>query len=192
MLRRLYDSVLRLAGGRYATPWLAAVSFAESSFFPIPPDVMLAPMAFARPERAYYYAAVCTIASVLGGVLGYAIGYFLQPVGLAIINFFGKAEDMDVLKVWFDQYGAWVILAKGLTPLPYKIVTITCGFLQYNFGWFLLASAVTRGGRFFIVAALIKRFGPTIQPVIEKRLTLFTTAFLVLIVGGIVALKFLA
>lgn len=192
MLRPLYDAVLRLAGGKQAPAWLGLVSFAESSVFPIPPDVMLAPMVFARPERAYLYAAIATAASVLGGVLGYSIGYFLQDIGMAIISFFGHASDVDTFRHWYDKWGVWVILGKGLTPLPYKIVTITSGFLQFNFALFMAASVVTRGGRFFIVAALIKKFGPGIQPVIERNLTVFTIAFLTLLIGGVLALKFLA
>lgn len=192
MLRPLYDAVLKLAGSRQAPAWLAVISFAESSFFPVPPDIMLMPMVFAKPERAYVYAGICTVASVLGGVLGYSIGMFLQPVGHAILDFFGHGNDIETFRDWYGHWGMLVILGKGLTPLPYKIVTITSGFLQFNFGLFMLASAITRGGRFFIVAALIKKFGPQIQPVIEKRLTLIAVAFLVLLVGGILALKFLA
>lgn len=191
MLRRLYDFVMRLAAGRNATPWLAVVSFTESSVFPIPPDVMLAPMVFARPERAYFYATVCTVASVAGGILGYAIGYFLTPLGEAILVYTGNPDGLDKMKTWYDQYGVWVILGKGLTPIPFKLVTITSGVLHYAFVPFIIASVVTRAGRFFIVAALIKRFGPAIQPVIEKRLTLFTVLFLVLLIGGFVALNFL-
>lgn len=192
MLRRLYDSVLRLAGGRHATPWLAAVSFAESSVFPIPPDVMLAPMVFAKPERAYFYAAVATVSSVIGGVLGYCIGYFLQPVGVFILKITGHPEGLAQMQHWYDRWGAWVILGKGLTPIPFKLVTIASGALEYAFLPFLVCCVITRGARFFIVAALIKRFGPQIQPVIEKRLTLFTVLFLALLIGGFVALKFLA
>lgn len=191
MLRKLYDWVLRLAAGRHATTSLAVVSFAESSVFPVPPDVMLAPMVFARPEKAYWYAFVCSAASVLGGVLGYIIGYFLTPVGKAILAFTGNEGGLDEMMAWYDDYGVWVILAKGLTPIPFKLVTIASGVLQYAFVPFLVACVVTRAGRFFIVAALIKKFGPQIQPVIERRLALFTVLFLVLLVGGIVALKFL-
>jgi len=191
MLRRLYDAVMRLAAGRHATPWLALVSFAESSVFPIPPDVMLAPMVFANPKRAYFYATVCTLASVAGAVVGYLIGYFLTPVGEAILRFTGNHDGLAQMKAWYDQWGAWVILGKGLTPIPFKLVTIASGVLQYAFVPFLLCCLVTRAGRFFIVAALIKRFGPQIQPVIEKRLTLFTVLFLVALVGGVVALRFL-
>jgi membrane protein YqaA with SNARE-associated domain len=192
MLRPLYDRVLALAGGNNAAPWLAAVSFAESSVFPIPPDAMLAPMVFARPERAFLYAGICTVASVLGGALGYAIGYFLTGIGLSIVGFFGHAGDVEKFRLWYDHWGVWVILGKGLTPLPYKIVTITSGFLHFNFLMFMAASLVTRGARFFVVAALIKKFGPQVQPVIERHLAVFTVGFLVLVVGGILALKFLA
>lgn len=191
MLRKLYDWVLRLAGGRHATASLAAVSFAESSFFPVPPDVMLAPMVFARPEKAYWYAFVCSVASVVGGIVGYAIGYFLTPVGEAILRFTGNEGGLAEMQAWYDQWGVWVILGKGLTPIPFKLVTIASGVLQYAFLPFVVACVITRAGRFFIVAALIKKFGPAIQPVIERRLALFTVLFLVLLVGGVLALKFL-
>jgi membrane protein YqaA with SNARE-associated domain len=192
MLRRLYDLVLRLAASRHAAWWLAAVSFAEASFFPIPPDPMLAAMVFARRERTWFYAAVCTLASVAGALLGYAIGYYLQPLGLAILKFFGHADDLETFRAWYAQYGIWVILGKGLTPIPFKIVTITSGFAQFSIPKLIVAAAITRGFRFFLVAFLIRQFGPAIQPVIEKRLTLFTTLFLVLLIGGVIAIKFLA
>ena len=191
MLRKLYDWVLRLAAGKHATTSLAVVSFAESSVFPVPPDVMLAPMVFAKPEKAYFYAAVCSIASVLGGILGYAIGYFLTPVGKAILSVTGNEGGLEEMMHWYDQWGVWVILGKGLTPIPFKLVTIASGVLQYAFVPFLIACVVTRSARFFVVAALIKKFGPQIQPVIEKRLALFTVLFLVALVGGVLALKFL-
>jgi membrane protein YqaA with SNARE-associated domain len=191
MLRKLYDFVLRQAASRHATASLAVVSFAESSVFPVPPDVMLAPMVFARPERAYFYAAVCTAASVLGAIAGYAIGYFLTPVGEMVLRLTGHADGLPMMMAWYDKYGVWVILGKGLTPIPFKLVTIASGVLHYAFVPFLIACVITRGARFFIVAALIKRFGPQIQPVIEKRLALFTVILLGVIVAGFVALKFL-
>jgi membrane protein YqaA with SNARE-associated domain len=191
MLRKLYDWVLRLAASRHATAALAVVSFAESSFFPVPPDVMLAPMVFAKPQKAYQYAAVCTVASVLGAMLGYAIGYYLTPIGELILRITGHADGMDVMKAWYDKYGVWVILAKGLTPIPFKLVTIASGVLHYAFGPFLIACTVTRGARFFVVAALIKKFGPQIQPVIEKRLALFAVLFVVILVAGLLVVKFL-
>jgi len=191
MLRKLYDQVLALSRGRHATASLAIVSFAESSVFPIPPDVMLAPMVFAKPERAYFYAFVCSVSSVLGAVLGYAIGYFLKPVGEAILRFTGHSDGLPAMQAWYDQWGVWVILAKGLTPIPFKLVTIASGVLEYAFLPFIIACVVTRAGRFFIVAALVKRFGPAVQPVIEKRLALFTVLLLAAIVGGFVVLKLL-
>jgi membrane protein YqaA with SNARE-associated domain len=192
MLRKLYDAVLRLAGSRHAVPALAVISFAESSVFPIPPDVMLMPMVVARPERAFIYAGIATLGSVAGAFLGYAIGYFLTGFGESIFRLFGHAGDLAVYGRWFDQNGLYVILLKGLTPIPFKLVTIAAGFAKFNLAKFFIACAVTRGARFFIEAALIKKFGPAIMPVVEKRLTLFFVGFLVLLVGGFVALKVLA
>ena len=189
MLRRLYDGVFDLARHRHATPALAAVSFAESSFFPIPPDVMLAPMILARPERAYVYAGVCTIASVLGGMLGYAIGYFLTDVGLAILRFLGHADGLDHFRQWFAQWGLWVILIKGLTPIPYKLVTIASGLAHFSLFTFIWASVVTRGARFFLTAFLLKQFGPAMRAEIERRLLLYTTLGVLLLVGAIVLVK---
>ena len=191
MLRKLYDWVLRQAASRHATPALAAVSFAESSVFPVPPDVMLAPMVFARPEKAYWYAFICSAASVFGAIAGYAIGLMLEAPARAILDFFGHPEGLDSYRGLGDWVFFWAIMAKGLTPIPFKIVTIGAGLGRLDFGLFLLACVITRTGRFFIVAALIKKFGPQIQPVIEKRLALFTVLFLVALVGGVVALKFL-
>jgi membrane protein YqaA with SNARE-associated domain len=191
MLRRLYDWTLSLAARPSAPYALGAVSFAESSFFPVPPDVMLAPMVFARPERAYFYAAVCTVASVFGAIAGYAIGYFLTPVGEFVLRLTGHADGLPKMMEWYDQYGVWVILGKGLTPIPFKLVTIASGVLHYAFGPFLIACVVTRGARFFVVAALIKRFGPQIQPAIEKRLALFTVILLAVLIAGFVVLKLL-
>jgi membrane protein YqaA with SNARE-associated domain len=192
MLRPLYDAVLKLAGGRQAPWWLAVIAFAESSFFPIPPDVMLAPMVFAKPQRAFIYAGICSIASVFGGMFGYAIGYFLTPIGKLLLRLTGHADGLNQMMAWYDKYGVWVILFKGLTPIPFKLVTITSGVLHYAFLPFVIACVVTRAGRFFIVAGLIKKFGPQVQPVIERYLVWFAVAFIVLLVGGVVALKFLA
>lgn len=189
MLRKLYDWVFSLARHRHATRSLAAVSFAESSFFPIPPDVMLAPMVLAKPERAYFYAAVCTIASVLGGLLGYAIGYFLEPVGLQMLAWLGKADTFEASKALFQQHGAWVILIKGLTPIPFKLITIASGIFQFNLALFIALCVVTRGARFFLVAFVLKRWGPPMLAIVEKRLALFTVLFLVLLVGAFFIVK---
>jgi membrane protein YqaA with SNARE-associated domain len=187
ILRGLYDFVLRLAAGRHAEPALFVVSFAESSFFPIPPDVMLAPMCFAKPERAYRYALVCTIASVLGGLLGYAIGYLVfESVGQAILNFFGYGGKEEQLRTSYAQYGVWIIFLKGLTPIPFKLVTIISGAMKFSLPVFVGACIVTRGLRFGIEAFVFKTFGPTLAPIIEKRIGLFMLLFAVILVGGFI------
>ncbi|WP_149538599.1 YqaA family protein [Siccirubricoccus phaeus] len=191
MLRRLYDLVLRLAGHPRAPSWLAVVSFAESSVFPIPPDAMLIPMCLAKPDRAYRYALICTIASVLGGILGYAIGYFLfEALAEPVLRAYGHADALIRFQGWYDRWGALVILIKGLTPIPYKIVTIASGAALFSFPIFLAASIVTRGARFFLLAWLLRRFGPPIQGFIEQRLTLVTTAAAAGIVLGFLALRY--
>jgi membrane protein YqaA with SNARE-associated domain len=172
MLRRLYDAVLRLSASRHAVLALVIVSFAESSFFPVPPDVMLAPMTLTRPEKAWRYAAICTAASVIGGMLGYAIGFYLTGVGQWLLALVGHPQGVEVFRAWFAKWGIWVIMIKGLTPIPYKLVTIASGVAHFNFFTFIMASVVTRGARFFLVAYVVKTFGPAMVPVIEKRLAL--------------------
>ncbi|MFZ4608025.1 MAG: YqaA family protein [Caulobacter sp.] len=191
MLRRLYDWVMRLAASRHAPSALFAVSFAESSFFPVPPDVMLAPMVLARPDRAWRYAALCTLASVLGGCLGYAIGYFLQDAALWLMTLSGHEGGLAQFKCWYAEWGVWVILIKGLTPIPYKLVTIASGLAQFAFPVFLIASVVTRGARFFLVAGVVKRFGPAMLPIIERRLALIAGLAVALVVIGLVASHYL-
>jgi membrane protein YqaA with SNARE-associated domain len=191
MLRKLYNWVLALAGSRHA-PWaLALVSFAESSFFPVPPDVMLAPMVAARPQRAYMFAAICTAASVLGGLLGYAIGEFLTPLAHTILAVFGHPNGEQEFQAWFAKYGLGVILLKGLTPIPFKLVTISAGLAHFDLFTFVWAAIVTRGARFFIEATVLKFYGPAILKEVEKRLTIYVVAFAVLLIGGFVALKVL-
>lgn len=191
MLRKLYDWVFSLARSKHATPALAVVSFAESSVFPIPPDVMLAPMILARPDRAYFYAGVCTIASVLGGILGYCIGYFLTDVGLTLLRLVGHSEGLAEFTHWFEQWGLAVILIKGLTPIPYKLVTIAAGLAHFSFPVFVAASVATRGGRFFIEAWILKRWGPSMLAMVEKRLAMWSIIGLVVLVGAVVAVKML-
>ncbi|WP_296596066.1 YqaA family protein [Phenylobacterium sp.] len=190
MFRKLYDWVMRLAASRHAPAALAVVSFAESSFFPIPPDVMLAPMVAARPNKAFVYAGICTAASVIGGLLGYAIGVFLEPLGEAILRIFGHADGRAEFQHWFDQWGLWVILIKGATPIPYKLVTITAGFARFDLFTFVWASILTRGIRFFAVATVLKFYGPALLAEFERRMNLYGVLLLVLLVGGFAALKF--
>ena len=192
MLRRLYDRVLALAAHRHAERWLAVVSFTESSFFPIPPDAMLLPMILARPERAWIIATICTVASVIGGFFGYAIGYFLfEAVGRAVIEFYSYGDAFERFQAQFNEWGLWIILIKGLTPIPYKIVTIASGVAKFDLLVFALASLATRGARFFLVAGLLKAFGAPLRGFIERYLTLLTTAFALLLVAGFLALKYL-
>ena len=191
MFRKLYDWVFSLARSRHATPALAVVSFAESSVFPVPPDVMLCPMILARPDRAYFYAAVCTVASVLGGILGYCIGYYLTDVGMALLRLLGHSEGLEEFQSWFDRWGLAVILIKGLTPVPYKLVTIAAGLAQFSFPAFVAASVVTRGGRFFLEAWILRRWGPAMLEMVEKRLAMWSIIGIVVLVGAILAIKLL-
>src|SRR5471030_1048097 len=187
MLRRIYDWCIDAAGKPYAMWIMGAVSFAESSFFPVPPDVMLIPMALARPERAYVMAAWCTVSSVAGGIVGYGIGALLyDSVGGWLINLYGYGDKVEAFRAAYAQWGAWIILIKGLTPIPYKIVTITSGFAGYNFGLFVVLSVITRGMRFFLLAFLLNRYGELARHIIEKRLALWTSLFAVVLVGGLV------
>jgi membrane protein YqaA with SNARE-associated domain len=191
MLRKLYDKVIALSESRQALPTLALVSFAESSFFPVPPDVVLVPMALAKPDKARLYALVCTVSSVLGGMLGYAIGAFLyDTVGHWLISAYGYGEGIDAFRAGFAKWGAWIILIKGLTPIPYKIVTIASGVAGYNFFMFVLLSTITRGARFFLEAELLRIYGEPIRDFVEKRLTLVTTGFFAAIVGGFFIAKY--
>jgi membrane protein YqaA with SNARE-associated domain len=191
-LRRMYDWCVAAAGKRHALAMLTAVAFAESSFFPIPPDVMLVPMSLARPDRAFLLAAWCTVASVAGGVLGYAIGSLLyDSVGTWLIHLYGYGDKVEAFRAAYAQWGAWIILLKGLTPIPYKIVTITSGFAGYNFLLFVVLSVITRGARFFILAFLLHRYGDYARHIIEKRLALWTSLFAAVLVIGIVAVVYL-
>jgi membrane protein YqaA with SNARE-associated domain len=192
MLRRLYDWVIRMAEHPKALWTLAAVSFAESSFFPIPPDVMLIPMVIAQRAKAWLIAGVCTVASVAGGFLGYAIGYFLfETAGQWLINLYGLQEAAAQFQQQFAEYGLWIILIKGLTPIPYKLITIASGAAHFDLLTFAAASVVTRGARFYLVAALLYFFGEPIRHFIEKHLTLVTTVAVVLIVSGFIAVAYL-
>jgi len=185
VLKQPYEWLLKKAAGPYADHTLAAVAFAESSFFPIPPDIMLVPMVLARPERAWRSAAICTGASVAGGLLGYAIGYWLlASIGHWIIALYHLEGGLAHFQEEFARYGVAIILIKGLTPIPFKLVTIACGIAHFSLSSFILASLATRGGRFFLVAGLVKRFGAPVQVFIERYLTWVLLAILAAIVAG--------
>ena len=190
MLRRLYDWTMSLAGHRHALRWMALVSFIESSVFPIPPDVMLVPMILAQRDRAWLIASVCTLASVVGGFLGYAIGLFLfDVVGEWVIGVYHLEAQFGAFTQAFQDYGVWIVLIKGMTPIPYKLITIAAGAFDFDLASFTFASVVSRGMRFFLVAALLWKFGPPIRDFIERRLTLVTTTFVVALVGGFFVIK---
>jgi membrane protein YqaA with SNARE-associated domain len=191
MLRPLYDWTMRLAEGPRAIRALGVVSFAESSFFPIPPDVVLVPVVLANRDKAFLIAAWCTLTSVLGGILGYAIGALLfDSVGQWLISAYGYEDKMEAFRAAYRDWGAWIILIKGLTPIPYKLVTIASGLAGYDFFWFVVLSVITRGLRFFLVAGLLKAYGEPIRAFIEKRLELVTVLFLIALVGGFAVVKY--
>ena len=192
MLQRLYARTLEIAAGPNALAALLIVSFAESSFFPIPPDILLIPMILAQPQRAVRLAARCRRSSVAGGLLGYAIGYFLfDAIGRPILEYNHAMASYETLKAGFAEWGVWIIILKGMTPIPYKLITIASGVAHFDLAAFIGASIVSRSLRFFLVAALLWYFGETARRFIERRLTLVTTVFAVALVGGFVALRYL-
>jgi membrane protein YqaA with SNARE-associated domain len=191
MLRRLYDWTMSLARTRHAERALAGVSFIESSFFPIPPDVLLIPMVLADRSKWIRYAAVCTVASVLGALLGYAIGAFLfEVIGKPILALYNAEHSFEQLATWYNEWGAWGVLFAAVTPFPYKVITIFSGATGLNLVTFVIVSIIGRGARFFLVAWLLHRFGEPIREFIEKNLGLLFTLFMVLLIGGFVAIRY--
>lgn len=192
LLRRTYDWVLHWSTTRYALPALAILSFAESSFFPIPPDVLLIAMVVAVPMKAFRYAAVCSVASVLGGMFGYLLGWqFMEAMGTPIVNFYHLQAQWDKIGGWYEEYNAWAVGAAGFTPLPYKVFTLAAGAFQINFPVFVLASLVSRSARFFIVAGLIWKYGAPIKIFIEKYFNILSIVFIVLLFAGFVLVKYI-
>lgn len=192
MMRRLYDWMMRSAADRRAPHALFWVSFIESSIFPIPPDVMLIPMVLAQRAKAWFYAGLATVASVLGGIAGYAIGYFLLDyIGKPVLGLYGLLGKWDQLAAWFQEWGVWVLLIKGPTPFPFKVLTIFAGAAHMNLAAFIGASIVSRALRFFLVAGLLYWFGEPIRAFIERRLNLLATLFVVILVASFVSIKYL-
>lgn len=192
MLRSLYDRTVQLANHPSALWVLAVVAFTESSFFPIPPDVMLIPMVLANPRKAWLFAGVCTVASVAGGFFGYAIGYFFfETAGKWVIEAYGLQAAFENFQQLFNEWGLWATVIGGLTPVPYKLVTIASGAAHFDLLTFGLASLATRGGRFFVVAALLYFIGDPIRLFVEKHLTLVTTAFVAILLAGFVAFAYI-
>ncbi|WP_281825557.1 YqaA family protein [Jannaschia rubra] len=192
MIRGLYNWTLSLAAHPRALWALAAVSFVESSVFPIPPDVMLIPMILATPHRAWLIATVCTVASVAGALLGYAIGaYAFAALGEPILEALGKADRIPAFQAYFTEWGSWAVLIAGLTPFPFKVMTILSGAAGLSLPVFVVSSIVARGLRFFFVAALLRRFGDPIRDFIERRLGLLSIAFVATLLGGFLLLRYL-
>jgi len=192
MLRRLYDWTMALAADRHAEKALAGISFAESSFFPLPPDLLLIPMVLAERAKALRFATVCTVASVLGGIAGYLIGAFLfNELARPILDFYGYGARFDTFAGWYNDWGAWIVFAAGLTPFPYKVITIASGATGLDFLVFLLASVASRGLRFFVEAGLLYWIGPPIRAFIEKRLSFVFTVFVAVLIGGFIGLRYL-
>lgn len=191
MLRRLYDWVLHWAKTPYGTWALFLLAFCESSFFPIPPDVLLIALSVALPKKALKYALVCSVGSLLGGCLGYLIGWqFMIGLGDGIIRFYGLQDNYEYIRNLYVTYDAWAVGIAGLTPIPYKVFTITAGAFRINFVVFLLASAVSRSARFFLVGGLIYLFGPKIQSFIERYFNTLAIVFVILLILGFVAIKY--
>ena len=192
MLRGLYDWTMRLAEGPRAMWALAVVAFVESSVFPIPPDVLMIPMVLARPRRAWAIAAVATAASVAGGLAGYAIGMFAyDSLGQPILEALGKGDSMAAFNERFNGVGFWAVLAAGVTPFPYKVITIMSGWTAMPLATFLVTSVIARALRFFAVAGLLRAFGPPIREFVERRLALAFTAFVVVLFAGFAAVSWL-
>ncbi len=191
-VRKIYDAVFHLSKDNGAMYWLFAVAFIESSFFPIPPDVMLIPMILAAPNKAWKIAGVATAGSVIGAYFGYAIGfYFFQLIAEPLLSFYGYLEKFNSFKDLYNQYGAWIVFGAGITPFPYKIITIASGVVHTNLLVFTVASIIARGMRFFLVAWLLKKYGEAMREFIEKNLGWLSVVFLLLLIGGFAAVKFI-
>ncbi len=191
-VRKIYDAVFHLSKDNGAMYWLFAVAFIESSFFPIPPDVMLIPMILAAPDKAWKIAGVATVGSVIGAYFGYAIGfYFFQLIAEPLLDFYGYLDKFNSFKNLYNQYGAWIVFGAGITPFPYKIITIASGVVHTNLLVFTVASIIARGMRFFLVAWLLKKYGEAMREFIEKNLGWLSVVFLLLLIGGFAAVKFI-
>lgn len=190
-IKKLYEWVLHWAETPYAVPALFLLAFSESSFFPVPPDVLLITLAISIPKKSFKYAMICAVGSVLGGILGYYIGlYGYEAVGKPIVDFYHGQEIMEMIKSKYDQHGFWGILVAAITPIPYKVFTIASGVFRFDFLLFLIASIVGRSTRFFVVAGLIWKFGPSIRDFIDKYFNLLSIVFMVLLIGGFILLKY--
>ena len=189
LLRKLYKWTLHWADTKYGIWALAALSFAESSFFPVPPDVLLIALCAGKPKKSFYFAFICTIASVLGGIFGYFIGSQLWSIAEPILQFYGWYDKIHQIGDLYHNYAAWAVSISGFTPIPYKIFTITAGYFKINLGVFIIASTLSRAARFFLVSSLIFIFGEKIKQFINKYFNLVTILFIILLIGGFIVLK---
>ncbi len=190
ILRRIYDVCMEWISGRYGEWALFFIAFVESSFFPIPPDVFLIAMCVAIPTKAFRYAAICSVGSVLGGALGYGLGFwFMDGIGMSIVGWYGLTDKYDLVQHYFKEYDVWIVGTAGFTPIPYKLFTITAGFVKSNFLTFMAVSLVARSARFFLVAGLIWKFGPQIKKFIDRYFNILSIAFVVLLIGGFILIK---
>lgn len=190
LLKRLYDWVLHWANTPYGTPALFLIAFAESSFFPIPPDILLIALCLSIPQRAFRFALVCTIGSVLGGAFGYLLGWHFWDIAKGILFNYIDPEGFEKVRGYFIQYEAWAVGIAGFTPVPYKVFTIAAGFFRADFVVFIIASVLSRGARFFIVAALLYKFGPPIRTFIDRYFNLLTIVFMALLIGGFILIRY--
>lgn len=192
LTKKIYDTTLNLASKKNALIWLFAISFIESSFFPIPPDIMIIPMVLATPKQAYKIASIATVASVLGGYFGYFIGvYGFELIARPLLEFYGYMDGFIKFENYYNEYGAWIVFGAGITPFPYKIITIASGAVHLNLIVFTIASILARGIRFYLIAWLLKRFGEPMKGFIEKNLNLLSIIFLLLLIGGFAVIKWL-
>lgn len=192
MVQSVYDWMLRMAESPYAMYFLAMVAFIESSFFPIPPDIMIIPMVLAMPDKAWKIASIATVASVLGGCFGYGIGVFgYELIAKPILEFYGYMHQFDVFQSYYHEWGAWIVFGAGITPFPYKVITIASGVVDLNLWVFSLASVLSRGMRFFLVAWLLKKYGEPMKDFIEKNLGKLSVLFLILLIGGFYSIKYM-
>ena len=191
-IKRLYDWVLSWAETKYGSWALFLNAFAESSFFPIPPDILLIALGVGKPKKSLFYSLLCSIGSVLGGILGYFIGLkFMDLIGFKIIEIYGLSENYDYIRNLYQQYDAWAVGIAGFTPIPYKVFTIAAGAFKISFPVFIVASVVSRSARFFLVGGLIYVFGPKIKEIIEKYFNIFAILFAILLVLGFILVKYL-
>ena len=190
IFRNLYDWTLNKASHQSAPWFLSIVSFAESSFFPVPPDIVLIPMVLAKRTKAFFYALICTLSSVLGGILGYLIGLLLfNSIGILLINFYHLNDQMTQFQNYYNTYGVWIVIIAGFTPFPFKLITIASGLFQLNFIIFVVCSILSRGSRFYLVSVLLYFFGENIKLLIEKYFNFLTILFFILLIGSVFIIK---